>query len=69
MTQFRFVEHIPDLIHPEEYPSDPQGRRVRLRIRHTDQGIEIIGDAIRPDELENLLTRLDVDTIEQMLCG
>ena len=69
MTQFHFVEHIPDLIHPEEYAADPQGRRVRLRIRHTDHGVEIIGDAIRPQELEVLLERLGVETIEQMLCG
>ncbi len=69
MTEFRFVEHIPDLIHPEDYAEDPQGRRVRLRIRHTEHGIEIIGDAIQPQELEKLLKGLDVKTIEQMLCG
>ena len=69
MSEFRFVNHIPDLIHPEEYAEDPKGRRVRLRIRHTEDGVEIIGDAIRPQELEKLLEKLDVETIEQMLCG
>ena len=69
MTEFRFVEHIPDLIHPEDYAEDPQGRRVRLRIRPTEHGVEIIGDAIQPQELEKLLEVLDVKTIEQMLCG
>ncbi len=69
MTHFHFVEHIPDLIHPEEYAANPHGRRVRLRIRRTDHGVEIIGDAIRPQELEALLQRLGVETIEQMLCG
>jgi hypothetical protein len=69
MTQFLFGEHIPDLSHPEDFAADPHGRRVRLRIRHTDHGVEIIGDAIRPQELEQLLERLGVETIEQMLCG
>jgi hypothetical protein len=69
MTEFRFVEHIPDLIDPEGYADDPDGRRIRLRIRHTEQGIEILGDAIRPRELEQLLERLGVKVIEQMLCG
>ena len=69
MTQYIFVEHIPDLIHPEDYPDDPAGRRVRLQIRFTGDDIEIIGDAVRPGELERILERLGAKAIEQMLCG
>jgi hypothetical protein len=69
MTKHRFVEHLDDLIHPEDYPSDPQGRRVRLRIRTTEDGVEVLADAMRPAELEKLLEELDPEAIEQMLCG
>lgn len=69
MTEYTFVNDIPDLIHPEDYAADPCGRRVRLCIRPDGEGLEIIGDAIRPDELERLLEGLGVETIEQMLCG
>lgn len=69
MAEHQFVEHLPDLIHPEDYPSDPEGRRVRLRIRPTADGIEVLGDAMRPAQLEELLAELDPEVIEQMLCG
>jgi hypothetical protein len=69
MADYRFVQHLPDLIHPEDYAGDPEGRRIRVRIRATEQGVELLGDAIRPDELEKLLESLDAKVIEQMLCG
>jgi hypothetical protein len=69
MADYRFVQHLPDLIHPEDYAGDPEGRRVRVRIRATEQGVELLGDAMRPDELEKLLETLDAKVIEQMLCG
>jgi hypothetical protein len=69
MAEYLFVDEISDLIHPEDYAGDPQGRRVRLRISKTGEGLEIIGDDVRPDELERLLEGLDAETIEQMLCG
>lgn len=69
MSERRFVPDLPDLIQPEEYPQDPGGRRVRLRIRHTRDGIEILGDAVRARELESLLERLGPEAIERMLCG
>ena len=67
--QRRDVEAIPDLIHPEEYAGDPEGRRLRLRIRATAEGLEIVGDAMNPEHLERLLKVLGADEIEQMLCG
>jgi hypothetical protein len=69
MTKRTFVESLPDLITPEEYADDPDGRRVKLRIRVTEHGVELLGDAVRPKELEELLLALDPAVLEQMLCG
>jgi len=66
---FRFVEDLPDLIQPEDYAEHPDGRLVRLRITVTKDGVEILGDAFRPEALEAILARLGPDEIEQMLCG
>jgi hypothetical protein len=69
MAEYRFVQALPDLIHPEDYAADPAGRRVRLRLRATGEGIELVGDAMRPEALERLLEALEAEVIEQMLCG
>lgn len=69
MVERIFVQYLPDLIEAEEYSGDPHGRRVRLRIHCTDGGIEVMGDAMRADELEKLLLELSLNIIEQMLCG
>jgi hypothetical protein len=69
MTDYHFIEHLPDLIQPEEYAGDPGGKRVRLRIRPTPDGVEILGDAIQAQELEALLESLSPEVIFQMLCG
>jgi hypothetical protein len=69
MSHYRFTQQLPDLIHPEDYSNDPQGRRIRFQIKTTPQGIEILGDAMRPATLEKLLEELGAQEIEQMLCG
>ncbi len=69
MPAHRFVDHIPDLIHPEDYATDPQGRQIRLRILITPDGIEIVGDAVRSEWLERLLCELGAMEIDEMLCG
>jgi hypothetical protein len=69
MPAFRFVPHLPDLIQPEDYAGDPDGRRVRFQIRATADGVEVLGDAMRPEGLEKLLAALTPEVIEQMLCG
>ncbi|HLW78511.1 MAG TPA: radical SAM-modified peptide, FtsH ternary system-associated [Terriglobia bacterium] len=69
MAEYRFVEHLPDLIHPDDYAGDPAGRRVRIQVRVTEQGIEVLGDAMRPAAIERLLEALGAERIEQMLCG
>lgn len=65
----RFVEDLPDLIQPEEYADHPEGRLVRLRIKVTDEGVEVLGDAMRPEVIERVLRALGPDPIDQMLCG
>jgi len=69
VTEYRFVENLPDLIHPEEYAKHPEGKLVRLRISVTPQGVEVLGDAFRPEVLEKILSSLQPEQIEQMLCG
>jgi FtsH ternary system-associated peptide len=69
VTEYRFVEHLPDLIGPEEYASQPEGDLVRIRISVSDDGVEMLGDAMRPDVLERILVALGPQVIEQMLCG
>lgn len=69
MAEYQFVGHLPDLIRPEDYPEDPKGRMVRIRITVTGDGVEILGDAPRPRALERLLEELGAEVIQQMLCG
>ena len=69
MNDYRFVEDLPDLIQPDEYASHPEGRLVRFRISVTPDGVEVLGDAFRPEVLEEILSRLGPEEIEQMLCG
>jgi hypothetical protein len=69
MSDYRFVGNLPDLIQPEEYADHPDGRLIRLRISVTEDGVEILGDAFRPEVLEEILRGLGPGEIEQMLCG
>lgn len=69
VTEYRFVAHLPDLIEAEEYDSNPDGALVRIRISVGKNGVEVLGDAIRPEVLERILTSVEPDVIEQMLCG
>jgi FAD/FMN-containing dehydrogenase len=47
----------------------PGPGEVRLRIRASADGVEVLGDAQQVQELERLLAGLDPAEIEQMLCG
>jgi hypothetical protein len=74
MTRHSFVASLPDLIDPAEYAGHPGGGLVRLRISVTEQGVDILGDGMRPDQIEAVLESLagpdDGDPpLEQMLCG
>ncbi|GAA1416753.1 radical SAM-modified peptide, FtsH ternary system-associated [Catellatospora coxensis] len=69
MAEPRYVQHLPDLIMPEEYADHPDGRLVRLRISVCPDGVDIVGDAFRPEALERLLAAISEGPIDQMLCG
>jgi hypothetical protein len=64
-----FVPELPDLIEPSEYTDHPDGDLIRLRIRVTPDGVEVLGDALRPASLEKMLAALGGGLVEQMLCG
>ncbi|MEY9927463.1 hypothetical protein ABH926_002097 [Catenulispora sp. GP43] len=64
-----FVESLPDLIEPGEYAAHPGGGLVRLRIVVSADGVEVLGDAMRPVSIEELLAALGGGPVEQMLCG
>ncbi|MCP4696646.1 MAG: hypothetical protein GY862_07340 [Gammaproteobacteria bacterium] len=67
--KYEFVQHLPDLIEEKDYPNDPGGQRVRIQLKVTEHGVEVLGDAMRPEILEKLLEQLGSEVIEQMLCG
>ncbi|MEU6232508.1 radical SAM-modified peptide, FtsH ternary system-associated [Kitasatospora sp. NPDC047058] len=66
---YRMVEHLPDLIQPEEYDRHPEGRLVRIRIEAGPDGVRVTGDAFRPEVIDALFQGLGPDEIQQMLCG
>lgn len=65
----RYVPHLPDLMTPADYVEAPEVRKIRLEIRMTDAGIEILGDSPYPVSLDELLEKLGPETVEKMLCG
>ncbi|WP_433824599.1 radical SAM-modified peptide, FtsH ternary system-associated [Actinoplanes sp. CA-015351] len=65
----RYVDDLPDLIQADEYDDYPDGNLVRLRVSFTENGLEILGDGMRPEALEALLRRIGSGPIDQMLCG
>ncbi|MBY8847834.1 radical SAM-modified peptide, FtsH ternary system-associated [Saccharothrix longispora] len=69
MTEYRFVESLPDLIDPTDYAGHPDGGLVRLRVSATADGVRVSGDALRPAVLEGLLAELGGGPVQQMLCG
>lgn len=50
-------------------PAERPRARAPNHLAITDQGLEILGDAVHPGELERLLQALNPETIEQMQCG
>jgi hypothetical protein len=64
-----FAESLPDLIDASEYARYPDGSLVRIRISVTDAGVEILGDGLRPELIEQVLAAIGGGPMEQMLCG
>lgn len=70
--KIRFVPNLPDLMQRDDYRDDGQApgeRTVKFRITVTPEGVSIMADSQYPIELEELLARLGIREIEQMLCG
>ena len=68
--QHVFTESLPDLIDAKEYSRYPNGTLVRIKISVTETGVEIIGDGLRPELIEQVLAAIGgSDPMEQMLCG
>ncbi len=68
VPRIQYVSHLPDLIRPEEY-ADSNKKRVRIRIRVTREGLEILGDSMYPQQLEKLLKKAGAKKLEGVLCG
>ena len=64
-----FAESLPDLIDASEYARYLDGALVRIRISVTDTGVEILGDGLRPELIEQVLAAIGGGPMEQMLCG
>lgn len=67
--QHVFVDSLPDLVDAGEYGRYPDGSLVRLRISVSENGVEILGDGLRPELVEEVLRALGTGPVEQMLCG
>jgi hypothetical protein len=68
-SQHVFIDQLPDLIDASEYPRYPRGTLVRIRISVTGTGVEILGDGLRPELIEQVLAAIGDGPMEQMLCG
>jgi hypothetical protein len=68
-VQHVFTESIPDLINADEYDRYPDGTLVRVRISVSGNGVEILGDGLRPELVEEVLKAIGGGPMEQMLCG
>lgn len=67
-----FTDSLPDLIDASEYADHPDGGLVRIHVSVTEDGVEILGDGLRPELIEQILTAVSSagdGPMEQMLCG
>ncbi|NIA19767.1 MAG: hypothetical protein GWP07_04960 [Xanthomonadaceae bacterium] len=67
--KIRFVDSLPNLITADDYRQEAPGCKVRVRIRQTEEGIEILADSQYIAQLETLLTAAGIKEMERVLCG
>jgi len=67
--KIRFVDHLPDLITEEDYKDSPERKKIRVQIRMTEEGVEILGDTMHAPALEALLTQSGSVEIQKMPCA
>ncbi len=65
----KYTNHLPDLMTEDDYMKASDQKRIRLQLKITDQGIEIIGDSQYPHLLDKILEALEPHQIEKVLCG
>ncbi len=72
-VRLRYVGELEELLRPGDYDAPDAGRLVRLRIRRTAGGVELLADCPDPRLLDDLLGKLardlGVDELEALLCG
>lgn len=65
----KIVAWLPDLMEPGDYIEAASIKKVRVRLTLSDDGVEILGDSLYVESLENLLRLMGNNPIERSLCG
>jgi hypothetical protein len=65
----KIVAELPDLMRPEDYLEAAAVKKVRVRLTLGDAGVEILGDSLYVETLEQLLRQSGPHLIERSLCG
>lgn len=65
----KIVAVLPDLMQAEDYRDAATVKKVRFRLTLNDDGLEILGDSLYVDPLEQLLRLVGDHSIERSLCG
>ena len=72
-VRLRYVGELEELLRPGDYDQPNAGRLVRLRIRRTADGVELLADSPDPRLVDRLLGQvasdLGIDELEALLCG
>jgi hypothetical protein len=69
LLKIRFTDSLPNLITPDDYRQEDHGCKIRVQIRQTEEGVEIIGDSRHIVKLESLLAATGIKEMERVLCG
>lgn len=64
-----FIDRIDDLMRPEDYREASGRKKIRIRIKNTADGLELVGDSLYPGELEKLLADTATQPLKKVLCG
>ena len=65
----KIVADLPDLMKAEDYQNCTESKKIRLRISINKNGVEILGDSLYIEPLEELLAAGGATLLERTLCG
>ena len=66
----KIVAELPDLMRPEDYMNAVKAKKVRFRLTLNDEGLEVLGDSLYIESLENLFSGvIRKQPLERSLCG